>query len=241
MPVLMLPAVVACALLAGAGAGDAQPALDAAMGPYYAALVATARGNIEASQRQLLLFESAWQAVVRHGRAGAPAALANDPAWDRVLARGSAAIKEAGEHIKRRDVAAAHSDLEGIRLALREIRGSHHLLTFDDYLTDFHEGMERAVGHVGARNEIVLRAKDYDDIREDVAAARDAWRLALAAAGRFAGQPGWPAAARLITSALDEADRAAAHQAAEATARAVAALKEQYYDLLLVLSRLPRP
>jgi hypothetical protein len=235
---LLCPAVAVVAWLGAAGAGtDFQATLNAAMGPYYAALVASSRGNVEATQRQILLFASAWDAVVRQGRAGAPPALAADPGWDDVLARGLAAIRSARERVRRRDVTGAHSDLESIRLALRDIRGRHGLLIFDDHLTDYHDAMERAVGHVGGRNEIRLRPGDFDDIHEDVQTAREAWRAAEATAGGRATSPGWAAAVQHLRTSLDAADRAALGRDPDATTRAVEVLHDRYYDLLGVLAR----
>ena len=48
-----------------------------------------------------------------------------------------------------------HAQLESIRLALREIDARHHRSSVDDALTDFHDAMERMIGHVAGVNEIV--------------------------------------------------------------------------------------
>jgi hypothetical protein len=234
--------VAALVVLGGAapGATDFQSVLDAAMGPYYAALAASSRGNVEATQRQVVRFASAWEAVVRQGRTGAPPALAADPEWDRVLQRGTEAIRLATQRLRRRDAEGAHSDLEGIRLALRAVRQRHGLLTFDDHLTGYHEAMERAVGHVGGRNEIVLRGRDFDDIREDVATARAEWDAATEMAGGLTRSSEWVAAARQVRDSLEAADRAAASADPLATTAAVAAMKVRYYDMLGVLAHVSR-
>jgi hypothetical protein len=80
------------------------------------------------------------------------------------------------ERCRKSDAAGAHAQLESIRLALREIDGRHNVLTVDDYLTDFHDSMQRLIGHVAGLNEIVLKPKDFDDIGEDYQAGQQAWK-----------------------------------------------------------------
>ena len=117
------------------------------------------------------------------------------------------------------------------------LRGRHDALTFDDHLTDYHEAIERLLGHVAGRNEIRLTAKDYADAEEDLHAAQAAWQLVQPRPAPPSGQPGWTAAARAATAALAEAARALASQNATASGQAAEQVQTTYYDLLMAVAR----
>jgi len=219
-----------------AAAADIERSLEAAMGPYYAALVASARGNLDASERQLLLLASRWHVVERNA-AGAPPALANDPGWTAAVRTVTATIDRARGHLKQKDVASAHAELESIRHALHDVTERHNLLALDVHLTDFHEAIERLSGHVAGRNEIVLKAKDYEDLSEDLRTAETEWKAIEAAAAKLRSDARWRAAATTVTNALRNVDRAIAAKQAEEVARANESLKNGYFDLLIALSR----
>jgi hypothetical protein len=224
--------VLGCALSA-----DSSQSIERAMGPYYAALVASARGNIDATSRHLLLFASRWEQAAREARSAPPKAIEQDPAWPAVLDEVNATIARVRDLVRMRDVASAHAELETIRSAFREVRGRHNALTFDDYMTDYHEGIERLLGHVAGRNEIRLTAKDFADADEDLRSAQAAWQLVQRSAGAMAAQPGWVAAANQATASLAEASRAIGTRNATAAARAAEQVKTAYYDLLLAVAR----
>ena len=204
------PAVAGLALLAAAPAADSTQAIERAMGPYYAALVASSRGSIDATSRHLLVFASRWDVAKREARTSPPRAIGQDPAWPAVLDQVEAAIARAREMVRLHDVAGAHAELETIRLAIREIRARHAALTFDDHLTDYHEAVERLLGHVAGRNEIRLTAKDFAEAGEDLQAARAAWQAVQASAGSMAGQAAWSQASRDAATALEDARKAIA-------------------------------
>lgn len=216
---------------------DSTQAIERAMAPYYAALVASARGNTDATSRHLLLFASRWGAASREARPSPPPAIEQDPEWPAVLDRIDAAIARARELVRVRDVAGAHAELETIRAALHDIRARHRALTFDDHLTDYHEAIERVLGHVAARNEIRLTERDFADANEDLQAARSAWRVVEGAAGPLATRPGWVEATRATSAALDAAQRAIAARHATDASRTAEQLKSVYYDLLLAVSK----
>ncbi len=233
-------AVLALALLVGAaGAADTETVLRPAMGPYYAALVASGRGNIEATQRQLLLFSARWESVGKAARTGVPAVLRDDPGWGKALDHVGAAIARAREALRIKDTGGAHAELESIRLRLREVRLRHGLETFDDRLTDFHEAMERLISHISARNEIVLTASDWDAIQPQLEIARralDATEASVPANIRQAS--GWTAGLRAVRSNLAQLDKGVAARDGFAASLAAETLHDRYYDLLLVLSKI---
>jgi len=228
----ILAVVLACTLSA-----DSTQSIERAMGPYYAALVASARGNTDATSRHLLLFASRWETAVREARSAPPRAIQQDPAWPAVLDEVTATIARVRELVRVRDVASAHAELETIRSAFRDVRGRHNALTFDDYMTDYHEGIERLLGHVAGRNEIRLTAKDFADADEDLKAAQAAWQLVQKSGSSIANQPGWALAAREAATRLSESDRAITVRNATALGRAVEQLKTNYYDLLLAVAK----
>jgi hypothetical protein len=231
-----LAVLLAAALVVGLGADSAQ-SIERAMGPYYAALVASARGNIDATSRHLLLFASRWEAAAREARSAPPRVVSQDPTWPSTLDEINVAIGRARELVRVRDVASAHAELETIRSALREVRGRHNALIFDDHLTDYHEAMERMLGHVAGRNEIRLTARDFADAKEDLRAAEAAWQLVQSTAGSMAGQPAWATAARDAAAALADAAHALASRNATAAGKAADQVRTTYYDLLLAVSR----
>jgi hypothetical protein len=237
-PRTILPAALLVLALGGTLSADSSQAIERSMAPYYAALVASARGNIDATSRHLLLFASRWEAAAREGRAAPPRSYGQDPSWPSLLDEVTATIGRAHELLRLRDVASVHAELESIRSAFRELRERYHVLTFDDHLTDYHEAIERMLGHVAGRNEIRLTAKDYADADEDLRAARGAWQLVQATAGSLSSQPGWASAAREASASLAEATRALASRNATAAGRAAEQVKSTYYDLLLAVSKL---
>jgi hypothetical protein len=224
-------------VVAGALSADSAQSIERAMGPYYAALVASARGNIDATSRHLLVFASRWEGAAREARSAPPRSMAPDPSWPSVLDEVNAAIARAREAVRVRDVASAHAELETIRAAFRELRGRHNALTFDDHMTDYHEAIERLLGHVAGRNEIRLTARDYADAEEDLRSAQAAWQLVQQSAGTMTGQAGWAAAATDATTALADTARALAGRNATASGRAAAQVKTTYYDLLLAVAK----
>ncbi len=224
-------------VLGGALPADSTESIERAMGPYYAALVASARGNIDATSRHLLVFASRWESAAREARSAPPRSMAPDPSWPSVIDDVNAAIARAREAVRARDVASAHAELETIRSAFRELRGRHNALTFDDHMTDYHEAIERMLGHVAGRNEIRLTARDYADAEEDLRAAQAAWLLVQQSAGTMARQAGWAAAAKHATTALADTVRALAGRNATAASRAAERVKTTYYDLLLAVAK----
>jgi hypothetical protein len=223
--------------LVSAVSADSTQSIERAMSPYYAALVASARGNIDATSRNLLLFASRWEQAAREARTAPPASVGQDSAWPAVLDEVTAAIGRARDLVRLRDVASVHAELETIRSAFRDLRGRHNALTFDDYLTDYHEAIERMLGHVAGRNEIRLTAKDYADAEEDLRSAESAWQLVRRSAGAMTSQPGWVAAAKESTAALAEAARAIGAKNATAAGRAAEQVKTTYYDMLLAVAK----
>jgi hypothetical protein len=233
----LLPAALVAVAIGCVVQADATQSIERAMGPYYAALVASARGNIDATSRNLLLFASRWDTAVREARSAPPKAIGRDPAWPTVLDEVTAAIGRARELVRMRDVASAHAELETIRSAFREIRGRHDALTFDDYLTDYHDAAERLLGHLAGRNEIRLTAKDYADAEEDLHAAQAAWQLVQTNAGTLARQAAWIASAKQADAALGDAARALTGRNATKAGLAAEQVKSSYYDLLLAVSK----
>ncbi len=231
---LTAAALLLCASVVSA---DSTQALERAFSPYYAALVSSARGNIDATSRHLLLFASRWETASWEARKSPPREIEQDPEWPALLDEVNAVIKRARELVRQRDVAGAHAELEAIRLAIRDMHARHHALTFDDHMTDYHDALERTIGHVAGRNEIRLTPRDFADVDEDLQAAKVAWQTVQATAGPLSKNPAWMAAARSASASLEEAQRAIAAKNTTAVGRAAERAKATYYDLLLAVSR----
>lgn len=233
---LLLAAVT---ILAFSPTARAQPrsAAASASAPYYAALVASARGNIDGTNRQLLLLAARWDAAVRDAKASVPAALRQDPAWSAALDRATALLSRARERARARDVAGAHGDLEEMRLMLHEIRERHGLWFFDDHLAEYHEAVERVTGHVSGRSEINFTAKDYQDVDEDLRAAQASWAMIEKTAGAVGASAGWQAASRETAAALQQISRAVAAKDRDGVATGGERLKTSYLELLSAIAK----
>ena len=230
--------VAAALLVCGGGlSADSTQTIERALGPYYAALVSSARGNTDATSRHLLLFASRWETASREVRKSPPREVDQDPQWPALLDNVSAVIARARELVRHQDIASAHAELETIRAAIRDIHARHNALTFDDHMTDYHEAMERMVGHAAGRNEIRLTPHDFADMEEDLQAGLTAWRAVQASAGPLAGDAGWKSAARAADTALDQARRALAAKNATAAGVAAERMRTTYYDLLMAVSK----
>jgi hypothetical protein len=146
-------------------------------------------------------------------------------------------LQDVRERCRKRDAAGAHAQLESIRLALREIDGRHNVLTVDDYLTDFHDSMQRLIGHVAGLNEIVLKPKDFDDIGENYQAGQQTWKAIEASAGSLARSEEWRKAVSQVSGTLAAIGRGLQSRRPESLVPAIEGLREQYYTLLLAVSK----
>lgn len=216
---------------------QADQALAKASAAYYAALVSSARGSIDATNRQLLLLASRWDAALRQLRAVSPQALNQDPEWARALDKAGALLARARELARARDIAGAHAELEEMRLMLHEIRERHNLWSFDDHLAEFHEAVERVTGHTSSRSEINFTPKDYQDVDEDLRAARASWDTILKGDAAVRSTAAWQQASRGTSAALQDLSRAVSASDRAGVARAGEQLKTSYFDLLLAISK----
>ena len=142
--------------------------------------------------------------------------------------------------MRSRNLEAAHRELEGVRLVVRTVRGRHGLDTLDDWLTDYHESMERIVTRAGMYNEIVLAESDYAELEKDLTRATSLWQRVLGDAGSLTADPAWKNAAARSAAAHADLTRQVAGREAQAIDRTAAAMKEAYLDLLAVMARAPR-
>jgi hypothetical protein len=231
--------LLACLMLAGVGDGqDADAALHPAMGPYYAALVTSAHGNIEATERQLLLFQARWETASKLARTSVPDALRQDPDWGRALDSAVTAATRARAALRVKDTGGAHAELESIRLQLQEVRARHRLETLDDRLTGFHGAMERLISRISARNEIVLESADWEAIAPQVANADRAFQqIDAAASSALKAYAPWNAAFDVVRKELAVLAGAVTKRDGFAASTVGERLHERYYELLLVLAK----
>lgn len=231
-------------LLAGALNGvSAQPSqkfdaeLRPAMASYYAALLASAHGNAEATLRHLVLLRSRWEQLAR------AAERQDSPAWFRSEVRGLplwSAVASKIEVARRqlpRNVTGAHAELEAVRLLLRDARGRHDARNFDDALTEYHDAMERVLSLAGGRNEIALTEGDFGGIGEAIKRAESAWSAVGSSRGAPKHMADWKDIAAGTSSALRGAAESAKRQDAAAMQHASEDLRNRYDDLLKLLSR----
>lgn len=235
--ILLSLSLVALLLLSAPGIPQgADAGWHGAMGPYYAALLASARGDGEGTLRQVILLESRWSQVAREPSPTLPPWLQDDIAGKPLVD----AIASRIEAIRRglpRDVASAHTDLEKIRTLLRDARARHGSRTFDDAVTDYHDALERLISHTGHANEMALAADDLTTIQRDARRASVAWD-GVTSTGDGAGRsPGWKDLQTATAQTLSSIEAAATRGDAPATQATVQALKDRYYELLALLAR----
>lgn len=206
------------------------------MPPYYAALLASARGDAEGTVRHVLVLKSRWEDVIR--RAGTDA-----PEWFRQGAKGhpvgaaiAARIESARNLLAKKDVAGAHQELEAVRAILRDARAAGGARTLDDAVTDYHESMERLASHVGSSNEVTLAPADFILIREDVRRTRAAW-VDVESFRDFPEPSVSHDVAAATTRLLNTIGAASERSDAAVAQRGAVDLKNRYFDLLTLLSR----
>ena len=163
-------------VIAASEASDA--AYRSAMGSYYAALLASARGDADGPVRHVMLLKSRWETVVRLSDSDAPPPLRGDPGWRAAVSKVAAQADLARQLASKRDTGGAHSELEAIRTILHDARTKSGVRMFDDDLTEYHEAIERLSGLVGTRNEFRLKAEDFGAISQQTERARRAWTAA---------------------------------------------------------------
>ncbi len=233
--ILLVAALVAC--MPGSALGNASD-IDAdcrsAMAPYYAALLASARGDADGTLRHVLILKSRWNEVTRGP---------DVPMWLRDSATGQSvgvavgAKMDSARHRLPQDVSGAHSELEAIRVLLRDARTRHGTRTVDDAVTDYHEAMERLSSHIGVSNEIALTTNDFTAIREDVGRAQSTWTKVESSPELAKPVAGWNDVATATTSVLAAIAKAADRRDGTTAQQASHALKNRYFDLLSILSR----
>jgi len=235
----ILTFVLSVALATQAPAASTQAfdtAYRAAMTSYYAALLASGDGDAEATRRHILLLKARWEAVTRESPSG--------PDWVRDVTNGqspvakvAALIDDIQQRAASRDMNVVHLDLEGVRVQLRDARARHGVRIIDDALTDYHDTMERLTSRVGLRNEIILRAEDYEAIQVLADRAEAYWKEIEKLAGPFETLPDWQEAVAGTRDDLATLQHSATAHDGETTQEAGVELKAHYHQLIRALSR----
>jgi hypothetical protein len=231
--------LVVCQAARGNAATAPDPfevAYRSTMASYYAALLASARGDGEGTLRNVIVLQSRWADLAKRFGADGPAWLRSTGSGRGTSAAVAATIDSAREALPR-DVAAAHATLESVRALLREARAAIGIRTLDDAVTDYHDAMERLASHVGEAHEVTLTAADFATVRGDVTRARARCREMDALPDVRRGARDWIDAAAGSVRALDDTLRAAERQDGASTQSGSRLVKRRYYDLLAALAR----
>ncbi len=216
-------------------AGTFDDQCRAAMAPYYAALLTSARGDADGTLRHLVALRGRWDNLRRVPEAERPAWASQPP--DSVLDAVAARIEAARGKTVARQMVEAHADLESIRGLLRDARSRAGVRTFDDAVTDYHEAMERLTGRAGQHNEIALNADDYTAIQAQVERAAAAWAELESSAGGLKDARGWPVLSGATGRDLARLRTATAARDMAETQTGAEALRARYLELLTVLGR----
>ena len=207
----------------------------AAMAPYYAALLTSARGDVDGTLRHLVALRGRWDNLRRVPEAERPAWASSRSGS--VLEAVAVRIEAARVRTVARQIVAAHADLESVRALLRDARAAAGVRTFDDAVTDYHEAMERLTGRTGSHNEIALNADDYAAIQTQVERAATAWAELESSAGGLKDARGWPVLSQATGRDLARLRTATAARNMGETQTAADELKARYIELLTVLGR----
>jgi len=235
-------ALFACVLMTAALAAPRPAAAStfddechAAMAPYYAALLTSARGDADGTLRHLVALKGRWARVQALPAAERPAwtTQASGSLLDLVASR----IEGARARTVARNIVGAHAELESIRALLRDARARAGIRTFDDAVTDFHEAMERLTGRAGLHNEIALNADDYSAIEAHVERVAEAWAEINRTAGPVKTATAWPGISGSTGTILAKLRTATSAKDMGTTQLASEELKARYFDLLAVLAR----
>ncbi len=229
----MLVAALVAPRPSAAGAFDDQ--CRAAMAPYYAALLSSARGDVDGTLRHLVALRGRWANLQHLPESERPGwtSQPSGPVLDAVASR----IEAARTRTVARQMVAAHADLEAIRAILRDARATAGVRTFDDAVTDYHEAMERLTGRAGLNNEIALNADDYAAIQTQVERAATAWAELESKAGALKDAGAWIGLAGATAQALARLRTATGARNMDETQTAAEDLKTRYFALLSVLGR----
>lgn len=128
IPIALAAALAVYMPVSGRAASDADAACRAAMAPYYAALLASARADADGMLRHVLLLKARWEEVTRQSGPAAPPWLLDSTGGRTVAAGVGAKIDSSRQHLPR-NVTGAHADLEAIRALLRDARTRHGVRT----------------------------------------------------------------------------------------------------------------
>lgn len=151
MPRPFAPALTALALTLAlaAPARAADPftdAVQAAYGPYRAALFRT-NGQAQAESEQAVAqARQAWAAVVGTFGTQPPAPYDRDPRFAASLSEIGAAYERAATQVGQRRLAEAHETLEAVRDLLADLRRRNQVIVYSDHMNAYHAEMEHVLG-----------------------------------------------------------------------------------------------
>lgn len=136
-------------LVSGYGfAADAYTdAVQQAYVPYRVALFKTNSNAPAEAQQAVEQASGAWQQIVVHFQAKAPAPYDRDTQFVTTLAAVSAVYQQADQEIKAGQLSKAHETLEGIRELLAQQRQRNQVITFSDHMNAYHAMMETVLNN----------------------------------------------------------------------------------------------
>jgi hypothetical protein len=167
--------LLALVLAAAIGAGCCKPDIREGMvrldRAYIPALSLTNDADTLRSKTALAFLAEEWRAFrERYGNL-AP----SDKEWQADLGRAEALIQRASLLADPGSLAPAHEELESVRNVMRGLRRRNGIQYLHDYLTDFHDVMERLVLAGVGRDPNTLSPAVLDNLAADYVLAREAW------------------------------------------------------------------
>jgi hypothetical protein len=143
--------LTACAIvlaMAGAAAASAQAAdavtdaIQAAYGPYRAALFRTNGKSQPEAQQALVQAQQAWASVTQRFATQPPAPYDRDASFASTLAQVGAVYEKAAAEIRDNKLPVAHETLEAARDLLADLRRRNGVVVFSDHMNAYHAEME---------------------------------------------------------------------------------------------------
>lgn len=139
---------------------------------YIPALAVTSQGKLEASRHAMERLHRGWRIFSRAHLKDFP----TDPSWRSGFMDISQWIARADGVIRRgKKLNEAHEDLEHIRVILMRVRIKHGIDYFPDYLTAYHDPMEKIVLAAKGKTPATLTATDLNAIHKTLPLLERHW------------------------------------------------------------------
>jgi hypothetical protein len=140
-----LAATLWSSALSAGPVADFERALEAAYGPYKAALFHTNSKDKDGTEKSIASFEAQWAKLMATYRGAPPPQYVDDADWAKSMTAIDQMIATAKAQTAKGDLAKAHDVLEGVRDQLAALRVRNGIIVYSDRVDAYHEHMEHVL------------------------------------------------------------------------------------------------